>query len=83
MFTMTLNHGTTVRRPAATSGRDQRRLHRAARRHDRLTLSDRLAYWQALQWSRGRVSPGRRLWTRVSVALLIVMVGLTLGVVLI
>jgi hypothetical protein len=72
--------------------RDQRRVHRTAMRHDRLTVADRLAYWRAAHWSRqsarsqgtrGRAGVRLPTWLRVSLALAIVALGLTASALLI
>jgi hypothetical protein len=68
---MAMNHELIQRQVTVSNGRDRRKLHRTARRHNRLTLGDRLAYWRAVGWSRGRATPGWPLWLRLSLTLVV------------
>lgn len=79
---MVVNRELTLHRTYFVDGRDRRRVQRAARRHDRLTLADRLAYWRASQWSRGRAGARVPTWLRVSLALAFVAAGLTVSALL-
>jgi hypothetical protein len=60
--------------------RQRRQLRRTALRHSRLTLADRLAYWQAGQWARGRTGlPWLLRLIQVLLAVIIVFAGLVFG----
>jgi hypothetical protein len=80
---MVVNRERTLRQTYFLDGRDRRRVHRTARRHDRLTVADRLAYWRAAQWSRGRAGLRLPIWLRISLALIIVALGLTASALLV
>jgi hypothetical protein len=76
---MAVNHEFIQRQVAVSNGRDRRKLHRTARRHNRLTLGDLLAYWRAVGWSGGRATLG---WP-LRLSLTLVVLGLAAVVLLV
>lgn len=72
-----------VIRSGGSSRRAGRRLRRVARRHDRLTLADHLAYWRAhrsgRQCSRGRVHSVFSVHLRITLVVVFLLAGLTAG----
>jgi len=66
-------------------GPSNRAVRRHARRHGQLTLGDQLAYWKAhrfgRQCSRGSVTSGWPAHIRVTLVLLFLVAGLTVGAV--
>ncbi|MBO0851722.1 MAG: hypothetical protein J2P20_19835, partial [Pseudonocardia sp.] len=72
-----------VGRSGGSSRRAGRRLRRVARRQDRLTLADYLAYWRAQrcgrQYSRGRANSVFSMYPRISLVVVFLLAGLTAG----
>jgi hypothetical protein len=68
-----------------SGGPSNRAVRRHARRHGQLTLGDQLAFWKAhwfgRQCSRGETSNGWPAHIRVTLVLLFLVAGLTVGVV--
>jgi hypothetical protein len=72
-----------VIRSSGSSRRAGRRLRRVARRQDRLTLADHIAYWRAhrsgRQCSRGRANSVFSVHLRVTLVVIFLLAGLTAG----
>jgi hypothetical protein len=72
---MTPNRRPTRHRPVTPEYR--RRLRRAAWRHNRITMRDRMAFWQAARRSRGRYAGDWTPWVRLVLVLTITVLGVT------